>query len=485
MSYLDGQSGIAKLLSTATISAIVAIIGIMLKSFAKKDAAKSTGNIMLGFAILMIGMQTMSGSVAPLKESPVFIKMLTSFTHPILGILFGLIITVILQSASASVGVLQALSVTGALSFSSVFPMLMGVGIGASCPVLLSAIGSNRSAKQTSMSYLINEVISTIIGSVAFLIMHLTLSDSFMGTIMSPFSIAFVNTLYRLATVIPLLPFTKLIEKLATLSVPNHEDDEEEEEDEFALLEERFLAYPAIAINQSHKAIISMALACSKNLDRAFKLYDNFSEKTYNHMKLREDKIDKYEDKIGRYLMQLTGIKLSNELTRDVSQYLHSIGDVERIGDHAYDIAKVFKNLVSSNIRFSYIAEGEMKVLESSTKNIVKLTIDMFDRGDVNLAYQIEPFKDVIKDLCDELKTRHINRLSDGICNFEVGFNFSELLTDCERIAAHCSNIAVCLIEMVNHEYDMHDYINEYAHEKNGMYDKYFSAFKHQYRLKD
>ena len=483
LSYIDGQQGIAKLLSTATISAIVAILGIIFKTFAKKDALKNTGDIMLGFAILMIGMQTMSGAVSPLKDSPVFVNMLTSFTNPILGIIFGLILTAILQSASASVGVLQALSVTGALTFSSVFPMLMGVGIGAACPVLLSAMGTNTNGKRTALCYLVNDIFSTIMGAIVFIVMQFIAPASILDLVMSPVYIALLNTLYRGAAMLVLLPFTRVIEKVSSFLVPETEEDEEENEENFALLEERFLTYPPIAINQSHKAIISMAQGCQRNLVRALKLYDNYSEKVFKHIVRREDKIDKYEDKLGHYLMQLTGKPLNENQSRDVSEYLHGIGDFERIGDHAYDIAKVFKELSEGSIKFSKEAEHELKVLSAATLDIVDLTIKIFESKDLEEAYRVEPLKDLIEVLCDEIKLSHINRLSGGVCDFDLGFDFGELLNNCERIAAHCSNVAVGLIEITTDEFDTHEYLSKYRQEKTGDYAKYFKEYDLKYKL--
>ncbi len=482
LSYIEGQQGIAMLLSTATISAIVAILGIIFKTFVKNETLKNVGSIMLGFAVLMIGMQTMSGAVAPLKESPAFIGMLTSFTNPVLGILFGLLLTAILQSASASVGVLQALSVTGALTFQSVFPMIMGIGIGAASPVLLSAIGTNTYGKRTALCYLVNDICSTILGSTVFFCAHLFLSSEIFNLTMSPVYIAMLNTIYRGTAMMILLPYTRYIEKLVTFLVPGSKDEEEEEED-FDILEERFLAYPPIAINQCHKAILAMAKGCQKNLHRAFGLYGDYSDKSFKKLISREANIDKSEDRLGQYLMKLTGIQMSAALSRDVSQFLHSIGDFERMGDHAYNIAKVFKDLAEKNLEFSSQAEHELQVLESSTKEIIGVTIEAFESKDLTIAKHVEPLKDLIRILCDELKMRHVERLSRGECNLDLGLYFSELLNNCERISDHCSNVAVCLIEMAGNEFDTHAYLSQYRKEKTGEYASYFQEYDMKYKL--
>lgn len=482
LSYIDGQQGIAQLLSTATISAIVAILGIIFRTFLKKDVYRQLGNIMLGFAILMIGMQTMSGAVAPLKDSPAFVSMLTSFTNPVLGIVFGIALTAVLQSASAAVGVLQALSVTGAIVFQSAYPMIMGIGIGAACPVLLSAMGTNKYGKQTALVYLINDVFAMILGTTLFYSVNAFVHFDFYSMTMSPFSVALLNTVYRAAAMIILLPFVKGIEKIVTLLVPG-KDEDDDEDDDFELLEERFLSYPAIAINQCHRSIVMMAKSCLKNLSRAFTLYGDFSDKLYKKVQNREKKVDKYEDKIGAYLIQLTGKEMTEIQSKEVSEYLHCIGDFERTGDHAYHIAHIGKDMSEKGIRFSSVAEHELSILESATKDIMDLTIDAFENQDMDTAKHVEPLKDLISILCDELKMRHVQRLRDGICSLDQGIYYSELLNNLERIADHCSNVAVCLLEMATSDYDSHAYLSQYRREKTGEYATYFKEYDEKYGI--
>ena len=482
LSYIDGQQGIAQLLSTATISAIVAILGIIFRTFLKKDVYRQLGNIMLGFAILMIGMQTMSGAVAPLKDSPAFVSMLTSFTNPVLGIVFGIALTAVLQSASAAVGVLQALSVTGAIVFQSAYPMIMGIGIGAACPVLLSAMGTNKYGKRTALVYLINDVFAMILGTTLFYSVNAFVHFDFYSMTMSPFSVALLNTVYRAAAMIILLPFVKGIEKIVTLLVPG-KDEDDDEDDDFELLEERFLSYPAIAINQCHRSIVMMAKSCLKNLSRAFMLYGDFSDKLYKKVQNREKKVDKYEDKIGAYLIQLTGKEMTEIQSKEVSEYLHCIGDFERTGDHAYHIAHIGKDMSEKGIRFSSVAEHELSILESATKDIMDLTIDAFENQDMDTAKHVEPLKDLISILCDELKMRHVQRLRDGICSLDQGIYYSELLNNLERIADHCSNVAVCLLEMATSDYDSHAYLSQYRREKTGEYATYFKEYDEKYGI--
>lgn len=482
LSYIDGQQGIAQLLSTATISAIVAIIGIIFRMFLKKDWQHAFGNILLGFSILMVGMQTMSGAVSPLKDNPAFISGLTSFTNPFLGILFGILLTAVIQSASAAVGILQALSVTGAIVFGSAFPMIMGIGIGASAPVLLSAVGTNKYGKRTALVYLIDDVIAMILGILLFYGSNMVFHYSFLDSVMSPFSVALLNTIYRACAMLILLPFVKVIEKIVCILIPGKEE-EEDEEDDFDLLEERFLAYPAIAINQCHRSIVLMAKSCRKNLFQSFGLYYDFSEKSYHKIEKREKKVDKYEDKIGAYLIQLTGKPLTEIQSKEVSEYLHCIGDFERTGDHAYHMAAIFKDLDKKDIRFSSTASEELEVVQSATTDIVTITIDAFENQNLEGAKHVEPLKDLISVLCDELKMRHVQRLREGICSLDQGMYFSDLLNDMERIADHCSNVAVCLIEMSTSDFDSHAYLSQYRREKSGEYEIYFQEYDKKYKI--
>ena len=301
---------------------------------------------------------------------------------------------------------------------------------------------------------------------------------------MSPVYIAMLNTIYRGTAMMILLPFTRGIEKIVTVLIPGSADDEEDDdEEEFDLLEERFLAYPAIAINQCHKSIVSMAKGCENNLVRAFTLDRDYNEKILKRIIRREGKIDQYEDKLGRYLMQMTGKPMTEVQSRDVAEFLHTIGDFERMGDHAFDIAEVFRNLNEKHESFSDKASEEIKVLSTATKELMHITIGAFEQNDIELCKRVEPLRDLIGILCDELKMRHVQRLSQGECNFDVGFYFTEILNDCERIADHCSNVAVCLIEMNGDSFDTHNYLSNYRKEKSGDYNRYFREYDLRYKI--
>ena len=482
LSYIDGGSGVAQILSTATISAVVAIVGILFKMVAKKVSVKNVGDIMLGFSILMVGMQMMSGAMSPLKSDPEFIELLTMFSNPFVGIVVGILFTAVLQSASASIGILQALSVMGGITFASAFPITMGIGVGAAVPVLLSSIGTNKNGKRTALIYLLNDLFGMVFWSVAFYTVNAFVHFDFLDMVMSPVSIAILNSVFRVATVVILFPFIKWIEKLVFLLVK----DAPEELADFAdldLLEERFLNYPALAIGQSHTAMNGMAKKARKNVIRAMNLLSDFSENKYQKVQEKENLIDKYEDQLGTYLMQLTGREMTEPQAQQVSILLHSVSDFERLGDHAVNIAETANELHEKKVSFSDEANRELKVLENAVQEIIQITVTAFDQRDNHLAVQVEPLRELIIALCDELKSRHVARLRKGQCEWKQGFPFNNLLTDFERIAAHCSNIALAMIEAETASFDMHKYEKSIREKSNAEYVQLYDTFEDKYKL--
>ena len=482
LSYIDGSSGIAQLLSTATISAVVAIIGIIFKMFVKKANYKNVGDIMLGFAILMVGMQTMSGAVSPLKDNPHFVNLLTKFENPFMGIIVGIAFTAVLQSASASVGILQALSVTGSISFAAALPITMGIGVGAACPVLLSSIGTNKNGKRTALIYLLNDLFGMIFWSIVFYSVNAFVHFKFLNMTMSPIKIAMMNSIFRLATIMILLPCINLIEKLVFRLIKDDPEDLEEQAD-FDLLEERFLAYPALAIGQSHTAVNGMAKKARKNINRALSLLGDYSQDKYNKVQEKENLIDKYEDKLGTYLMQLTGQEMSTVQMQQVSKFLHTISDFERLGDHAVNISNVANEISEKKITFSESAQKELSVLEAAVREIVDLTVDAFCEDDLEMAAKIEPLRELIGILCNDLKNRHVPRLREGKCEFRQGYAFNDLLPNLERIAAHCSNVAVAMIETETSEFDTHEYLKSVRHMKDDAYLECFDSYARKYSI--
>lgn len=486
LSYMDsGASGIAAILSTATISAVVAIVGIIFKTFSKKDVLKNVGDIMMGFAILMTGMQMMSSAVSPLKESEAFLHVLTTFSNPVIGILVGIGFTAVLQSASASVGIMQALSITGGITFATALPITMGIGVGAACPVLLSSIGTNKNGKRTALIYLLNDLFGMIFWSIVFYSVNAFVNFDFMDTVMDPVLVAALNSVFRIATICVLLPFIKLIEKLVYVIVKDDPQAVDDEPEDFDLLEERFLNYPDLAITQCKTVIESMANKSKKNVARAMSLLKEFSNEKYSKVQEKEDLIDKYEDKLGTYLMQLTSLQLTAPQSMAVTKYLRTINDFERLSDHAVNISNIAVEMKEKKISFSEKAQSEMDVLCSAIKEIVTLSNECFNDEDLSKAKNVEPLREVIDMICSEMKSGHISRLKDGKCDLRQGFVFNDLLANYERIAAHCSNIAIAVIESDSSEIDPHEYLLDLHERKNGDYTLAVESYAYKYSLRN
>lgn len=482
LSYIEGSSGVASILSTATISALVAIIGIVFMKFTKKDAYHHLGEIMLGFAVLMTGMQTMSGAVSPLKEIPAFVNILTTFSNPVMGILVGIAFTAVLQSASASVGILQALSMTGAISFAVALPITMGIGVGAACPVLLSSIGTSKNGKRTALIYLLNDLFGMLFWSIVFYSVNAVVHFTFMNVVMGPVQIALMNTVFRIATILVLAPFIKLIEKLVFVLIKESEEDMEEQRD-FELLEERFLAFPDLAIANAHTAINGMAVNCRKNFFRSVNMLTEYDPDKHKRLLEKEAIIDKYEDKLGTYLMQVIKREMSTVQTQQTSKFLHTISDFERISDHACGIGYVAKELAEKKITFSEKATKELHTLFEATGEIVNITENAFVQDDLLMAANVEPLRQYITTMCNEMKSRHIYRMQAGKCGTLQGFPFNDLLTNADRIASHCSNIAVAMIELESTTFDAHAYVKSIQSMKNEDYQSRFTAFAEKYPL--
>lgn len=479
-----GGSGasVASYFSTEVLTGVVALIGIVLWMFSSKNSTKNIGGIMLGFAVLMYGMSMMSGAIEPLREEPRFINMLTSFTNPVLGILVGLAITAIIQSASAAVGILQALAVTGAIEFDMAFPILMGIGIGASVPVMLSALGASTNGKRTAFVYLIIDVLGAIIVGAIFYALNAIIGFSFMKMTMTMVLIALTNTLYRLAVVLILAPFTGMLEKIVIAMFPESEEAAAEQAD-MDRLESRFLAHPALALAQSKTVIDSMAEKALESVTSAVDARQEFSKDGLKKVFELEGVLDRYEDKLGSYLFKITESHPNSEQSNEVNKYLRVLSDFERISDHARNIGEAVEEISSKKIRFSDAAEKELRILESAVSDITKMTIDAFTTNDTNIALMIDPLEEVIDDLCDEIKANHIARVGRQECTLELGFVFNDLLTDYERISDHCSNIAVDILETENEEFRSHEYHKSLAYRQNETFTRYFSEFKEKYAV--
>lgn len=475
-------SGWMELLSTETLTSVVALIGIILYMFSGDMSRRHVGGILMGFAVLMFGMKAMSGAVSGLKDDENFVRILTDFSNPILGIIVGMAFTSVLQSASAAVGILQALAITGAVSFEVAFPIIMGIAIGAAVPVLLSAMGASADGKRTALSYLIIDLFGVIIVSVIFYAVNAFVHFGFMSRTMTAVSIALVNTLFRVVIVMILAPMTGLIEKFVSLFV---KDDKERLKGlrDMDLLEERFLTHPALSIEQSRQVINSMARCVVKNVTDALSLVDKYTKDGFADVQKEEELVDRYEDKLGTYLVQITRLELTKQQNIMVGKYLHSITDFERMSDHALNIAECAQEMHDKKLNFSKYATHELAVLRSAVSEIVALAVKAFVEDDLSIAYRIEPLEEKIDSLCDEMKLHHINRISDGTCTLQLGFVFNDLLTNLERMADHCSNIGVAMIELASGALETHDYYNKLMEETTDQFKESFAKYDAKFKL--
>ena len=481
LSSLEGGSGVVQLLSTEVLTGIVAVVGIILRMFTGKTSNRYVGEILLGFAVLMYGMSAMSGAVSPLRESEAFIRILTSFSNPVLGILVGLAFTSVLQSASAAVGILQALAITGAVTFEVALPIVMGIAIGAAVPVLLSALGANLNGKRTAFIYLLIDVLGVLIWALLFYGANAIIHFTFLDAVLSSVSIALMNTLFRLATVIVLLPCIGLMEHMVELLFPD--DGSAAEEQEMDRLEERFLQHPALSIEQSRLVTNSMAERAEGNLLMAVSLRNRWSDKDFRMVGETESVIDRYEDKLGTYLMKITSKSLSQSQSEEVSKYLHTISDFERISDHALNISEAAKEIHDKDLQFSPEACHELDVIESAVREILSIAVGAFVENDPQRAARVEPLEEIIDGLCDEMKSHHVDRLQSGSCTLNQGFVFNDLLTNYERVADHCSNIAVAIIELESDSFDTHEYLNSVRAMKSSSFARYYEEYKQEYHL--
>ena len=483
LSDISGGAGWVDLLSTEVLAAIIGVIGIMFRMICKNPTKKHIGDIMIGFCILMVGMQNMSAAVAPLRSEPAFIDMLTKFSNPFIGILIGLLVTAVLQSASATVGILQALSVTGAISFSVALPIIMGIAVGAAMPVIISSFGATTDGKRTAFVYLLVDALGALIWAVVFYSINHFVHFSFMDRTMTTVSIAFVNSLFRVATVAVLFPFIRFLEKMVCAIFKEVVDEEDKDIVEISVLDDRFIAHPTVAIEQAKTVLCSMAHMAQKNLIRSMELLDTFSQEKYDKIQRREDKVDRYEDKLGTYLVKITQQELTSGQNKEVSKLLHTISDFERISDHAVNISQAAAELFNEKLRFSDCAVEDVELMSLIMKEIVGNVIDAFEQNKVEYAYKTEPLEELVDIYCDEMKMNHVKRVQKGECTLHQGFIFNDLLTDFERIADHCSNVAVAIIELELNVFDTHEYLINLKKDNGTNFDKYFEEYKEMFPL--
>lgn len=468
LSGLEGDNFFITLCKPTSFSPVLAAIGIVLILFIKDEKKKDIGTILIGFAILMFGMDTMSGAVKPLADVPEFTGILTAFSHPILGMIAGAVLTAVIQSSSASVGILQALCVTGAVSYSVAIPIIMGQNIGTCVTALLSGIGANKNAKRAAMVHLYFNVIGTITFMVIFYTLNAFVHFDFLADPANGAGIAVVHSCFNIFATLLLLPFARVLERLACLTIRDSKSEEEPEE--YKLLDERFLDKPAFAMEQSFRVAAAMAEESKKTLFTALELLTDFSEEKAQKVSDLETVVDHYEDQLGSYLVKLSRKNLNSHDSHTLSIVLHCIGDFERISDHAINIMEAAVEMNKKQLAFSKKAEGELQVFCDAIRDIVNSSYDVFINQDLKKAQMIEPLEEVIDELNQELKKRHIRRLRNGKCTIELGFILSDITTSLERVADHCSNISVCVTQVREDTYDTHSYLDSVKNEDSGVY---------------
>ncbi len=480
---LEGSSPLLKMLNPMSFTPLLAITGVAFILFSKDEKKNNLARILLGFAVLMYGMDSMSAAVTPLAKIEGFQRLFLAFSNPLLGILVGMGLTAIIQSSSASVGILQALSRAGAVSFGAAIPIIMGQNIGTTVTAMISSIGANRNARRAAVFHLSFNVLSTLVFTISFYSLEALLKFNFLDDTINPVWIAIVQTLFNFLGMLILLPFTNLLEKLTRAIIPSSEEDRiaTEIEERFKLLDERFFDTPALAIEQCLKLGRDMTEKTQKGLLASLELLSQYSSEGLAEVMALEDLVDRYEDKLGSYMVRLTARELQEEEYKTVNIWLQNINDLERISDHTVHIARSAEEMHQKNLIFSEEARAEMEIYIAAVVGIVEIAFRALNSDDLELATRVEPLEEVIDRLNDELQTRHINRLTNGKCTLEHGFIFNDLITSLERVADHCSNISVSMIEIHADGFNTHEYLAQVKNDSSAfrkMYDDYRDVYR-------
>lgn len=475
---IEGDSLWLQLLKPTSFSAVLALLGIVFHMFFNSESKKNLGTIFLGFAVLMFGMEMMSDAVAPLADDPNFTGFLTLFNNPLFGIFAGVVLTAIIQSSSASIGILQALSSTGTITCSMAIPIILGQNIGTCVTALISCIGAKKNAKRAAFVHLYYNIIGVTLFCVVFYCVNAFMQFQFMNDIVNQADIAIIHTVFNLFEIAVLLPLNRVLEKLACLTIRDSEED-----NDTPFIDERFLNIPAIATEQCTSMAVKMATKSYNTIINAFKLIRHYDEKSATQIREDEEKIDRYEDILGSYLVKLSAKELSVNDSYEVSRILHCIGDFERISDHAINILSSAKELHQKKLDFSDQAKEELKVLISALNEVLEITTTAFQNNDATLAESVEPLEQVIDKLCDRIKTRHIKRLQAGTCTIEMGFILTDITTSCERVSDHCSNIAVNIIQINKESLETHEYLNGIKSDDDGKYAQKYADYLEKYAL--
>ena len=471
---IESDNFFMQLLKPTSFSPILALIGVILIMFVKSEKKHDIGAIMLGFAILMFGMEMMSGAVEPLADVPEFTNILTMFSNPILGLIAGPVLTAVIQSSSASVGILQALCATGSVSFATALPIIMGQNIGTCVTAMISSIGAKKNAKRAALVFMI-----------AFYSINAVVHFSFLGHSANAAGIAVIHSVFNIVATVMLLPFRKGLVKLACLTMPDSEEDLALAAKDENVLDVRFLEKPAFAVQQAKHAAVDMAEVSRRAVFTAMDLLTDFNEEKADQVERYEQKVDHYEDEIGTYLMQISGGQISREDSQTVAMLLHSIGDFERISDHAMNLCEVARQMQKKEGKFSKKAVEELKIYTDAVREIIAMSYQAFEEEDLKKAEMVEPLEEVIDHIDKEEKKRHMKRLRKEKCTIELGFCLSDIAMNLERIADHCSNIAVYMIQINEDVLDTHEYLDQVKQEDNEDFDVMYNQYRKKYALPD
>ena len=476
---IDSDNPVLNLLKPRVFAPMLVAIGAIIFLFCKKKKLKSAAGLLIGLGTLFYGMTQMEEVFEPLRESESFHKLFVSFENPLVGIIIGLLVTAIIQSSSASVGILQALSMTGALSFSAAFPILLGIAVGGALPVLLSAMGASVNARRTALVHLIIDVLGAVICGVVFYAANAVRPISFMDAAMTPVTVALANTVFRIVTVILLTPAIGLMGKLACLLIKDAP--EPKANHDFELLEERFVQHPSLAIEQCRIVLASMAEHTRENIADALSLLRGYSEEVFRRVQETEELVDQYEDRLGSYIVQVSSAELTKQQNEDVYEILHAITDLERISDHASNIAENAREIYEKNIPIEADLAEEMAVMEAALAEVLALSIRALTAKDAEAAHHVEPLEERIDQLCEAMKRRQIDRLTRGVYSRQNSFVFNELIGNYERVSDHCSNIALSVIELEQESFDGHSYIEGLKRRSDEEFERYYRGYREKY----
>lgn len=484
LSGIEGENFFIQLLKPTSFSPILALIGIIFIMTAKNDKKKDIGGILLGFAVLMFGMDMMSDAVKPLADVPEFTGILMKFSNPILGVLVGALLTAVIQSSSASVGILQALSVTGAFTYGSVIPIIMGQNIGTCVTAIISAVGGNRGAKRTACVHLSFNVIGAVVFMIVYYTLNAIIHFEFATETVGVAGIALVHSIFNIFATVVLLPFTKGLEKLAYIILPITEEEQKAmtRKDDFPLLDSRFLATPGYAVEHCRTLVYKMADISKEAMVRAMNLFENYSDEEAEEVEALENLADQYDDKVGAYLVQLNSKDLSYAESQNVSTLLHALGDLERIADHAVNIMELAQEKNKKGKEFSNKAVQELRIYGKAVQDILNRSTRAFVESDAQLAMTVEPLEEVIDQINKDIKKRHVKRLKNGKCTIELGLLLSDIATNYERVSDHCSNLAVYLLQTEDTSF-AHEYVNSLKHDDKEQFKLMLAGYEAQYKL--